>query len=170
MTKPTHTHRTQGGRYVEVSQHAGAGPLEGQQLVIYHDLGRDVQSATTADDWRLHWRTIAQDDCPVCMGAGTDQIKGNKAKPCGGCYGLGKVRTDGETPADMWELAEVAERIIIALENDVKDMTEHLALPGVMDLIKRQRQQMIDDSTARQEQEWRDGKGRGPGGRRHVGD
>ncbi|NIC05215.1 hypothetical protein [Billgrantia bachuensis] len=170
MTKPTHTHRSQGGRYVEVSQHAGTGPLEGQQLVIYHDIGRDVQSATTADDWRLHWRPIAQDDCPVCMGAGTDQIKGNKAKPCGGCYGLGKVRKDGETPADMWELAGIAERIIIELENDVKDMTEHLALPGVLDLIKRQRQKMIDDSIAESEHKWRAGPGKGHGGQRHTGD
>lgn len=170
MSKPTHTHKEQGGRFAVVAEAPGVGHLHGQGVVIYHDLDRDVQTATTADHWNQHWRPAEKDDCPVCLGAGTDQIKGNKENPCGGCYGLGKVRKDGETPADMWELSDVAQRIIIALENDVKEMSEHLALPGVMELIKRQRQQMIDDSTARQEQEWRNGRGHGPGGRRHTGD
>lgn len=170
MTQPTHTHRTLGGRYVEVSQHAGTGPLEGQQLVIYHDLDRDVQSATTADDWRLYWRPIAQDDCPVCMGAGTDQIKGNKSRPCGGCYGLGKVKKDGETPADMWELAEVAQRIIRRQEQKIGGLKIIADHPEVKELMQGKLRKVIEDSTARQEQEWRDGKGRGPGGRRIVGD
>ncbi|MDX5378739.1 MAG: hypothetical protein LPK08_14630 [Halomonas sp.] len=76
--------------------------------MIYHELGRDVLNATTADDWYQHWRPVAADACPVCMGSGHDQIKGNKNRPCGGCFGLGKVRKDGEPPTDMWELAEAA--------------------------------------------------------------
>lgn len=174
MTHPTHTHRTQGGRYVEVSQHAGTGPLEGQQLVIYHDLGRDVMSATTADDWRQQWRPVATDDCPVCLGTGTDQIKGNQAQPCGGCYGLGKVREDGETPADRWQLAEVAGRIIAGLQDELgktlRQLTHLEAVPGVREAVEAHRIQRQQDATSRQEQDWRDGRGHGPGGRRYTGD
>lgn len=174
MTKPTHTHVTHGGRYVEVSEHAGTGPLEGQQLVIYHDLDRDVQSATTADDWRQHWRPIAPDDCPVCLGTGTDQIKGNKQRPCGGCYGLGRVKADGETPADLWQLATVATRIITGLQSELSLAVRQLkaihAAPGVNEALEAHLQHAISDSTARQEQKWRDGNGHGPGGRRHTGD
>ncbi|MGM0703844.1 MAG: hypothetical protein ACQEUG_15795 [Pseudomonadota bacterium] len=168
--KPTHTHCAHGGRYVEVSQHAGTGALEGQKVVVYHDLGRDVMSATTLDDWRQHWRPLDTDDCPICLGAGHDQIKGNKTKPCGGCYGLGKVQGDGQTPGDRWQLAEVAIGIITALRNELSLAKRQLegihAVPGVNEALEAH----LQDAVARQEQEWRDGQGHGPGGRRHTGD
>lgn len=170
MTKPTHTHRAQGGRYTELAQHAGAGPLEGQQLVIYHDLGRDVQSATTQADWQANWREIAKNDCPVCLGAGTDQIKGSKDKPCGGCYGMGKVRDDGETPADMWELASIAADIIKRQQRELKQRRKAMARTEVKEALEAAREREISDSIAEQETQWRDGTGHGPGGRRYTGD
>lgn len=170
MTQPTHTHRSNGGKFQEVAQHEGTGPLAGQWLVIYEDLDKGIQSATTKVDWRQNWRAIKPDDCTICMGTGHDHIKGNKAKPCGHCYGLGRVRKDGHAPADLWELSDVAQRIIIELENDLEELREVAAHPGVMDLVKRERQQAINNSIARQEQEWRAGKGHGHGGQRHTGD
>ncbi|MDL4864118.1 hypothetical protein NPJ88_017430, partial [Halomonas elongata] len=98
MTKPTHTHQQHGGRWAAINSHPGAGPLAGQEVVILHDLDKDVTSVTTYQDWNDNWRAIAIDDCTVCLGTGKDSIKGNKRQPCGGCYGLGKIRQDGETP------------------------------------------------------------------------
>ncbi|MEL7893459.1 hypothetical protein [Vreelandella neptunia] len=170
MTKPTHTHRESGGKYAELQQHEGAGPLAGQWLVIYEDLTKGIQSVTTQADWRMHYRQIKPDDCTICMGTGHDHIKGNKDKPCGHCYGLGRVRKDGHSPVDLWELAGVAERIIIELENDLHELRQVAAHPGVMELIKRERQEAIDNSIAEQEEKWRRGKGHGPGGQRHTGD
>ncbi|MGP9579727.1 hypothetical protein ACT3RX_17115 [Halomonas sp. AOP42-E1-40] len=168
--QPTHTHRESGGKYAELQQHEGAGPLAGQWLVIYEDLTKGIQSVTTQQDWLTSYREIKPDDCTICMGTGHDHIKGNKDKPCGNCYGLGKVREDGQTPADMWELSDVAYRIIQLQQNELEDLRKVAAHPGVIDLIKRDRQEAIDNSIARQEQDWRRGKGHGPGGQRHTGD
>lgn len=170
MTKPTHTHRERGGKYAELQQHQGTGPLAGQWLVVYEDQIKGIQSITTQSDWVQNWRRIKADDCTVCMGTGTDHIKGNAANPCGHCYGLGRVRKDGETPVDRWELSEVAQRIIIELENDLQEFKEVLAVPGVVDLVERQRKQSLEDSMARNEQAWHNGKGHGPGGQRYTGD
>lgn len=167
---PTHTHREHGGRYALLSEHHGGGALAGQQLVIYADLDKECSSATTADDWRQHWRAIAADDCTVCLGAGTDQIKGNTDRPCGGCYGLGKVQANGETPAELWDLASVATGIINRLCRERDDDRRQLADPEVQAFIQHRHQQRLDDSTARAEHQWRDGRGRGPMGQRHTGD
>ena len=110
------------------------------------------------------------DDCTVCMGTGYDHIKNNKEMPCGGCYGLGKVREDGEAPAEMWELATVATKIITRQEHELRNLRRIAQNPAVQALIDQQRQHAIDESTARQEQEWRRGKGHGPHGQRHTGD
>ncbi|WP_447896006.1 hypothetical protein [Vreelandella sp. GE22] len=170
MTQPTHTHRTLGGKYAETQQHQGTGPLDGQWLIVYEDLVKGVMSATTQDDWLANWRPLESDDCSVCLGTGHDHIKGNKDRPCGHCYGLGKVRADGEAVLDAWELATVATGIIqrqrAALEQ-LRALEQH---PGVQALLDHERQQAVIDSTARQEQQWRDGQGRGPGGQRHTGD
>ncbi|WP_237673787.1 hypothetical protein [Vreelandella profundi] len=169
--QPTHTHRESGGKYQEIAQHQGSGAyLEGRWLVLYRDLDKGIDSITNLDEWESQWKEVAPDDCPICVGAGHDQLKGNRDKPCGGCYGLGKVRKDGQTPADMWELSDVAYRIIQLQQNELEDLRKVAAHPGVMDLIKRERQDAIDESTARQEQEWRRGKGHGPHGQRHTGD
>ncbi|MBW5802241.1 hypothetical protein, partial [Halomonas elongata] len=172
MTKPTHTHRQDGGRYAKASEHTGTGALEGQRLVIYHDLDKDVTSATTLDDWRQQWRPLETDDCPICMGTGRDSIKGNKRQPCGGCYGLGKVRKDGETPQDMWELGEVATGIIQRQQRVIEQRDQVLAFPEVQEALqarKKRQQQPSNDSVVRQEQEWRKGRGHGPGGQRYTG-
>lgn len=173
MTKPTHTHRTQGGRFAVVAEAPGVGDLHGQAVVIYHDMDRDVQTAITADKWKKDWRAAEKDDCPVCLGTGTDQIKGNKSKPCGGCFGLGKVRVDGETPTDLWELATVATAIIQRQARIIASRDQVLAFPEVKEALairKRQQHERMTDSIASSEQKWRDEKGHGPGGRRHTGD
>ncbi|WP_027967287.1 hypothetical protein [Halomonas halocynthiae] len=170
MTQPTHTHRAHGGRFAQVASHAGTGPLDGQTLVIYHDLDKDVQSATTVDDWNSSWRPIAPNDCSVCLGTGHDQIKGDKRQPCGGCYGLGKVRDDGETPADCWELAAVATGIIQRQKKELDELRQFANNPAVQALIEQQRQQTITDSMGKQYQEWAGGSGHGPGGKRYTGD
>lgn len=173
MTKPTHTHREHGGRWQAVNSYSGSGPLEGQSVVVLHDIDKDVTSVTTYQDWSDNWRPIATDDCPVCLGSGHDQIKGRKDKPCGGCFGLGKVREDGETPGDRWELAEVAGRIIQRQARMLEQRDQVLDFPEVRKVLaerKRQQKERIDDSIAEQEQKWRDGKGRGPRGQRHTGD
>ena len=170
MNQPTHTHRETGGKYAELQQHMGSGPLEGQWLIIYEDLDKGIQSGTTQDDWMKNWRPLQIDDCTVCLGSGHDHIKGNKDRPCGHCYGLGKVRVDGEAATDMWELATVATGMIKRLEHELLNLRRLADNPAVQALIEQQRQQAIDDSTARQEQEWRRGKGHGPHGQRHTGD
>lgn len=163
---PTHTHSTAGGRYALIAEHAGGGELVGQRLVVYHDLDKDCQSATTANDWHHHWRAIEPDDCTVCVGTGTDQIKGNNANPCGGCYGLGKVQANGETPTELWQLAEVAAGVIARRVGERDAARRQLADPAVQAVIQRQQQ----DETTRREQEWRAGAGQGPGGQRITGD
>nr|WP_300312855.1 hypothetical protein [Halomonas sp.] len=169
----THTHRQLGGRFALVAEHAGTGALEGQGVAIYLDIDKDITSATTTDDWRQQWRPIAKDDCPVCLGTGTDQIKGNKRRPCGGCFGLGKVKGDGETPGDMWELATVATGIIQRQLQELGQLHEMVAQPELQSAIQvlQQRQHEAElNAIARSEQQWRNGQGRAAGGRRHTGD
>lgn len=170
MTQPTHTHRTLGGKYAELAQHEGAGALTGHWLVIYEDLAKGIQSATTQDDWIEQWRPLERDDCPLCLGAGTDPIKGDKSKPCGHCYGLGNVMDTGERPSDQWELAEVATGIIQRQRVEVAQLRAIADHPGVRELVERERQQRIEDSMACNEQAWRDSQGHGPGGQRFTGD
>ncbi|MFM9270906.1 hypothetical protein ACJ7V3_11665 [Halomonas elongata] len=172
MTQPTHTHRQHGGRYAELNQFDGGSALEGQKLVAYRDLDKDVTSATTLDDWRQLWRPIAADDCTVCLGTGRDSIKGNKRQPCGGCYGLGKVRKDGETPATQWELAEVATGIIQRQQRIIEERDQILAFPEVQAALqeRKNRRQEEPPDWVQREQDWRAGGGRAHGGRRHTGD
>lgn len=171
MTNATHTHRERGGKFQEIAQHQGAGTdLEGKWLVLYRDLDKGIDSITSLQEWESQWRALAPDDCPICLGAGYDHIKGNRDKPCGGCYGLGKVRDDGETPTDCWELASVATGIIQRQQEELLNLRRIAQTPEVQALIDQQRQQAIDNSIARQEQEWRRGKGFGPGGQRVTGD
>lgn len=170
MTQPTHTHCQFGGKYVELQQYQGTGPLEGQWLVAYEDLALSVQSVTTQEDWLANWRGIYPDDCTVCMGTGTDHIKGNAANPCGHCYGLGKVREDGEAPSELWELAAIAGGIIQRQLEELLNLRRIANNPAVQELVERERQQAIIESTARNEQAWREGQGFGPGGQRHTGD
>lgn len=160
MTQPpTHTHRERGGRYHEIAQHMGTGPLEGQWLIIYEDLDKGIQSGTTQDDWLDNWRPLLTDDCPVCLGSGHDHIKGNKERPCGHCYGLGKVRVDGEAATDMWEIATVATGIIERQQEELLNLRRIASNPAVQALLDQQRQQALEESVTRQEQEWRNGRG-----------
>lgn len=170
MTQPTHTHRTSGGRFTQTGEQLGGGALEGQLLVFYHDLDKDISSITTETDWRQNWRLIAPDDCTVCMGTGTDHIKGNKANPCGHCFGLGKVMESGKAAGGVWDLAAIATGIIKRQQAELNQLGQVANNPSVKALIEQQRQQAIDDSTARLEQEWRNGKGFGSGGQRYTGD
>ncbi|UQI41885.1 hypothetical protein [Vreelandella venusta] len=170
MTQPTHTHRESGGKYAELQQHEGAGPLAGQWLVIYEDLDKGIQSATTQDDWLANWREIAPDDCTVCMGTGTDHIKGNAKMPCGHCYGLGKVMDNGDRPTEMWDVAGIATLIIERQQTELHQLRQVANNPAVQALIEQQHQQAMSDSVAHQERQWRDGKGHGPGGQRYTGD
>lgn len=170
MTQPTHTHRESGGKFAELQQHQGAGSLDGKWLIVYEDLDKGVQSVTTQDDWLSHWRPLLPDDCPVCLGSGHDHIKGNKDRPCGHCYGLGKVRADGEAATDLWELATVATGIIERQQEELHQLRQIASNPAVQALLEQQRQQAIDDNMARQEQKWRNGQGHGPGGQRFTGD
>jgi len=171
MTQPTHTHRESGGKFVELQQHMGTGPLlEGHWLIVYEDLDKGVQSVTTQDDWLSNWRPLLTDDCPVCLGSGHDHIKGNKDKPCGHCYGLGKVRADGEAATDLWELATVATGILERQREQIAQLSAIAENPAVQALLEQQRQQAMSDSIGRQEREWRDGQGAGPGGQRYTGD
>jgi len=172
--QPTHTHLESGGKFAELQQHQGTGPLEGHWLVVYEDLDKGIQSATTQDDWLNHWRPLHPDDCPVCLGSGHDHIKGNKDRPCGHCFGLGKVRVDGEAATDLWELAAVATGIIQRQQAKLTKQRQQLAMPEVKEALQAAEMQRIadsvTDSVARQEQQWRDGNGHGPGGQRYTGD
>lgn len=163
---PTHTHAHHGGRYTWLAELAGGGSMAGKAVVTYHDLGKDLPCAVDAEEWHQHWLPIAPDDCRVCLGAGTDQIKGNKDNPCGGCYGLGKVRPDGETPTELWELADIADAIIQRLRNERDEAQRQLSDGDVQALLKRK----TEDATTRHEQQWRAGRGYGPGGQRMTGD
>lgn len=170
MTQPTHTHRASGGKYAEIQQHQGTGPLEGDWIIVYEDLDRGIISATTQGDWIENWRHLEFDDCPICLGTGHDHIKGDKSKPCGHCYGLGKVRADGEAATDMWELSTVATNIIERQHEELDQLRKIASNPSVQALLDQLRQQAVDNSIARQEQQWRDGAGHGPGGQRYTGD
>lgn len=171
-SQATHTHTQHGGRYAELNQFDGGGALEGQKLVAYRDLDKDVTSATTLDDWRQHWHPIETDDCTVCMGRGRDSIKGNKRQPCGGCYGLGKVRADGEAPTDLWQLADVATGIIQRQQQIIEQRDQVLAYPEMQAALqeRKKRRESEPEGWVQREQEWRGGGGRGHGGRRHTGD
>ena len=76
----------------------------------------------------------------------------------------------GEAPTEMWELATVATGIIQRQLNELSNLRRIAQNPAVQALIAEHRQQAIDDSTARQEHEWRSGRGHGAGGQRHTGD
>jgi hypothetical protein len=170
MTQPTHTHATHGGRHAYIGELNGGKVYDSATLVIYHDLDKNITSHVVESEWRQNWKDIESDDCPVCLGAGHDQFKGNKDKPCGGCYGLGKVLETGDAAKEMWELATVASTIITRQEHELRNLRRIAQNPAVQALIEQQRQHAIDESTARQEQEWRRGKGFGPGGQRVTGD
>ncbi len=170
---PTHTHKTRGGRFAMIAHYNGDTSLEAQQIVVYRDLDLEIDTATTSKDWETNWKPIATDDCTICLGSGTDQIKGNKHRPCGGCYGLGKVKQDGETPTDRWELAEVALGIIQRQQQELEQRRQTMALPGVMAALeahRRDRQRQQEDAVAEKERQWREGRGHGPGGARMTGD
>lgn len=167
---PSHTHRQHGGRFGQVTTYWGSGPLEGQQLVVYQDLDRVTESLTTMEDWQQNWREIDTDDCPVCLGTGTDQIKGNKGNPCGGCFGLGKVRQDGETPADRWQVADIALGIIRHQQHELERRRQAMASPEVREAMQAARERGQAETIARQENEWRNSPGHGPGGQRYTGD
>lgn len=170
MTQPTHTHRELGGKYAELQQHEGAGPLAGQWLVIYEDLTKGIQSVTTQQDWLANWRMLDKDDCPLCLGSGIDPIKGVKYKPCGHCYGLGKVKGDGEQATEQWDLADIALTIIAPLREKLESLQRIADNPAVQVLLEQERQQAIIESTARNDQAWRESAGYGPGGQRYTGD
>ncbi|MFI0474580.1 hypothetical protein ACGLWX_17850 [Halomonas sp. HMF6819] len=170
MTQPTHTHRTLGGKYAEIQQHQGTGPLDGDWIIVYEDLDRSIISATTQRDWLDNWRYLESDDCPICLGTGYDHIKGNRDRPCGHCYGLGKVRVDGEAATDLWELATVAGNIIECQRAELEQLRAIADYPGAREWVDRERQKRIDDSIAQQEQEWRGKPGHAPGGQRYTGD
>lgn len=169
MSSTTHTHRAQGGRFALVAETPGSGPLDGQMLMTYHDLDKDVHSVTTADDWRQHWRPIAPDDCTVCLGTGHDQIKGNKRQPCGGCYGLGKVKEDGSAPSELWDLADVARRIIGQQALELIELRNIVQLTEVQGFLHK-RHAESEKRGLQKEREWREGPGHGPGGKRYSGD
>lgn len=170
MTQPTHTHKANGGRFALVAHYNGDMSLDAQMIIVYRDIDREIETATTAKDWEDNWQAVAPDDCPVCLGAGTDQIKGNKDKPCGYCYGLGKVRESGEAPAEIWEVATIATGIIERQKKELGRLRQIESHPHVQALLDQERQQAMSDSVARQEQEWRNGRGHGPGGQRMTGD
>lgn len=167
---PTHTHRESGGKYAYIGELSGGKVYAGQTLVIYHDLDKNITAHVVEGQWQSEWQPIQPDDCPICLGAGHDQFKGNKDKPCGGCYGLGKVKDSGETPAELWELATVATGIITRQQAELHQLRQIVEAPGVRAFYEQQRQQAINDSIGRQEQQWREGRGHGPGGQRYTGD
>lgn len=172
MTQPTHTHKTQGGRWAALGSHTGTGPLEGHEVVILKDIDKDITSVTTYEDWHGNWKPIAADDCTLCLGSGRDAIKGNKANPCGGCFGLGKVKANGEKPADEWQLADVALGIIQRQARIIEQRDQVLAFPEVAEVLKarKERQQKEPPGWVQREQAWREGSGCGHGGRRQTGD
>ena len=173
--KPTHISITHGAKSARIGTAQGEGQLAGKTLVIYLDLSVEPPATHYVEQarWDAEWQEIPADACPVCYGSGTDQIKKRQDRPCGGCYGLGRVRQDGETPKEMWELAEVAGRIIEGLRQQVAGLEGRLALPGVAEAIAAEmarRQQAATDAQAEQERKWREGRGHGPGGARMTGD
>ncbi|MBB3142770.1 hypothetical protein [Halomonas organivorans] len=172
MTQPTHTHRQHGGRFAMLAHYNGDTALEAQMIVIYRDLDREIETATTAKDWEQNWKPIAADDCTLCLGTGTDAIKGNKRQPCGGCFGLGKVMKDGERPNDYWQIAEVALGIIQRQQRIIEQRDQVLAFPEVQEVLQQRkaRQEKEPAEWVQREQEWRESGGRGHGGRRHTGD
>lgn len=170
MTQPTHTHREKGGRIGMVTSYWGVGPLEGQQFVVYQNLDLVTECLTTMDDWQANWRKLEPDDCPLCLGSGIDPIKGVKHKPCGHCYGLGKVKSDGEQATEQWDVADIALTIITPLREKLENLQRIADNPAVQALLEQERQQAIIESTARNEQAWRDGQGHGPHGQRYTGD
>lgn len=174
---PTHTHKTQGGRFTMLAHYNGDTSLDAQMIVVYRDLEREIETATTAKDWEANWRPIEPDTCTVCMGTGRDAIKGNKANPCGGCYGLGRVKADGETPKGEWEVAEVAGRIIEGLRgkleranSGIEAMQRTPGVPEAIDAERERRKQATSDAQTAQERKWRESRGHGPGGARYTGD
>lgn len=149
-----------------LAEHHGTGALEGQTVVLYLDCDKQIQSVTTAPDWRQQWRAIARNDCPICMGTGTDQIKGNASAPCGACFGLGKVKTDGESASTLWELAEIAHKIIQHQRQRLQQIEPIAHDPQVQQLMANR----SNEAVGAHEQNWRDKPGHGAGGQRHTGD
>lgn len=173
MTQPTHTHKTQGGRFAMVAHYNGDTSLDAQMIVVYRDVDREIETATTAKDWEQNWQPIAADTCTVCMGTGHDHIKGNKTAPCGGCYGLGRVRQDGKKPQDEWQLAEVSLGIIQRQAKIIEQRDQVLAFPEVNEVLKERKERQQKEGPpdwVQREQEWRGSPGRGHGGGRMTGD
>ncbi|MGE4534705.1 hypothetical protein [Halomonas sp.] len=177
--KPTHIHSTHGTRTARIGTAQGEGQLAGQTLVIYLDLSVEPPATHYIEQarWEAEWREIPADACPVCHGSGTDQIKKRKDRPCGGCYGLGRVKADGETPKGEWEVAEVAGRIIEGLRgkleranSGIEAMQRTPGVPEAIDAERERRRQAASNAQAEQERKWREGRGHGPGGARMTGD
>lgn len=177
--KPTHISIAHGAKSARIGTAQGEGQLAGKTLVIYLDLTVEPPATHYIEEerWEAQWREIPTDACPVCYGSGTDQIKKRQDRPCGGCYGLGRVKEDGETPKEMWELAEVAGKVITEIRAEMAKIERKAALmmqaPGVADWLEAERarrQRAASDAQAEQERKWREGRGHGPGGARYTGD
>lgn len=181
--KPTHISIAHGAKSARIGTAQGEGQLAGKTLVIYLDLTVEPPATHYIEEerWEAQWREIPTDACPVCYGSGTDQIKKRQDRPCGGCYGLGRVKEDGETPKGEWEVAEVAGRIIEGLRGKLERANSGIEAmqrtPGVPEAIdaererrKERQQEKGPPDWVQREQEWRAGKGRGPGGARMTGD
>lgn len=177
--KPTHVHRQHGGPAARIGTAQGEAHHAGQTLVIFLDMGMDPPNTDYLEIslWESEWQEIPSNACPVCHGSGHDQIKKRKDRPCGGCYGLGRVKEDGETPKGEWEVAEVAGRIIAELKTGRAEAERRLAqvreIPGVVQAIGAEQARRLrgaSDAQAEQERKWREGRGHGPGGARYTGD
>lgn len=59
MTQPTQTHKPQSGRFEMVARYNGGTAPDAQMIVIYHDLDRVIETATTAKDREQNWKEIA---------------------------------------------------------------------------------------------------------------
>lgn len=76
---------------------------------------------------------------------------------------------NGEAPHDLWGLSEVACGIIARQRQQEERMQTLLAEPELVAAVEQVKQRQQAEVT-RSEQAWRDGPGRGAGGRRHTGD
>lgn len=136
------------GSDIKLVEYAPASEPENKQLML-------------TEQWRQQmFRPMHRLECPNCAGTAKDPER--PVKPCPTCFGSGWVNYSGEPLTNCRETAIV----LAEIHQQFRQLHQIANRSDVQQLLKNAQ----DDVMARQEQEWRDGHGRGPEGKRYTGD
>ena len=136
------------GSDIKLVEYAPASEPENKQLML-------------TEQWRQQmFRPMHRLECPTCAGTAKDPER--PVKPCPTCFGSGWVDHSGNPLTSCRDTAIA----LTEINRQFRQLQQITNRSDVQQLLKNAQDEVI----ARQEQEWRDGPGRGPEGKRYTGD